>query len=262
MVALRELPSWDASEPPLNAHELSRVALVGGCRKRWLDSAVAQHPLVVRSLRACAATPEMCDLEFAWDRAIICNFEEGWAHVFYPGSRRRPSAGGLFLAGLRNLTGRFYPILGAALIGAAADLNGRAALVAAPDGGGKTTLVQGLPESRVLSDDHVVLRPRPGHGVMVHSTPFGTRTCGPVSLPLGALFLLNKAPRPAVRPTSMATAMSWLVDGPHSSWLACPVSVRSRAFNILVDICREVPLFELDAPIGFEDWDLLARHMA
>lgn len=261
-VTIQGLVDCDAEEPPLTRDERELLVASGGCRERWLDSAAARNPLVVQSLRACTSNPEMCDLEFAWDRVIVCNFAERWANILYPPTRCRKDTDELFMAGLRNLLGRFFPLFGATLVhGAGAVLDGRVALVVAPDGGGKTTLVRSLPDAAVLSDDHVVVRPQVGGGGRIASTPFGSRTSGPAWAPLGGLFLLSKAASPAVRPADRETALSWLLDGPQRSWLACPPPLRARAFGIMVDILRDVPLYRLEAPLEFADWRMLAERM-
>ncbi|MGV8040815.1 MAG: hypothetical protein AB2L07_12325 [Thermoanaerobaculaceae bacterium] len=262
-ITLDELADSGEAEPALSTDEVAWLVSAGGWPERWFRSRAARFPQVVGALRGCLAAPERCDIEFAWDRAIVCNYAERWARVFYPAARRQGVSEGRFLAGFRNLVGRFLSLFDLALIhGAGAVFDGRVALFLAPDGGGKTTLVKSIPEKAILSDDHVAVRPDTPGRTLVHSTPFGTMSCGPRSAPLGAIFLLRKAATPSVRPASLATALPSLLDGQQMNWLATPAPMRRRAFNLVVDSCRDVPLFELDVPKPFEGWDLIFKHMS
>jgi len=256
-VLLREVPGEGCEGVALSGVELAQLARVGGWRERWLRHPVARHPEILDALRRCTPCPDSCDIEFAWDRAVICNFEERWAQVFYPESRRDGITGARFQAGFRNLVGRFFPLFGGVLLHAAAVVLGeRAALFVAPDGGGKTTLVRGLASAQVLSDDHVVLR-ADGQWGEVYSTPFGTITSGPSSARLGAVFLLRKADRVEIRPITLKRAMSSLTDGLHASWVACPSPVRREAFEVLVGAIHGVPVFEFKVTKGFSNWELV-----
>lgn len=261
-VTLDELADPAGAESALSGEEVRQLVSEGGWPERWFRSRAVRHPEIVSALRGCLAAPALCDVEFAWDRAVVCNYAESWARVFYPAPRRQGISEERFLAGFRNLVGRFLPLFDMALVhGAGAVLEGRAAVFLAPDGGGKTTLVRALPEAVVLNDDHVAVQPRGAGRTVVYSTPFGTMSCGPQSAPLGAIFLLRKAAVAAVRPVALSTALPRLLDGQHVNWLATPAPVRKRAFNLIVDSCRSVPLFELDVPRRFEAWDLVVRCM-
>jgi hypothetical protein len=135
----------------------------------------------------------MVHIALNWNRAIIRDFIHNEIHFFYPAEKKSEFSTPIFNARFRNLVANALTRLSAVLIhGAGAIISDKTAVFLAPDEGGKSTAINLSTEEEILSDDHIVLQGEIGN-VMVHSTPFGFKTCGPREAELGAFFLLEKA---------------------------------------------------------------------
>jgi hypothetical protein len=138
--------------------------------------------------------------------------------------------------------------------------HGKALLLVAPDGGGKTTAIQLSQESPILHDDQVVLR-RVGKTVIAYATPFGRMTSGPNSAEVGALLLLRKARAFSVCPASKHEILRCLWSDHRSILPRLPHKEKRTAFDLLSYTSFHVPAFVLRFPKDYIDWDAVDRAM-
>lgn len=120
-------------------------------------------------------------------------------------------------------------------------LRGKAVLVIAPSGGGKSTLATLAEPLPMLSDEFNVVTA--SQDLRTWSTPVRSsspRVPGQVSAPLGAILFPVKAPREELRPVGTASAMQRIVTQvvtPDFWGLKPP-------FRLVAEIARSVPSYE------------------
>jgi len=156
----------------------------------------------------------------------------------------------------------FLPAFSAAMMHSSGlILNDAAALFLAPDGGGKTTVVRhSTAGTTILCDDQNILK-KGGDAVIVYSTPWGLYTNGPKQARLGGLFLLEQAEHFKLIPLKPVDALEYLWYE-HQGRLFLPRSLRTRAFEILYDICYQAPVYRMRFPKDYVDWDVIDAAMA
>jgi hypothetical protein len=162
---------------------------------------------------------------------------------------------------LRRLFCAFMPAQGGfPLHSSAVVRHNRAALLVAPDGGGKSTAAELCPDGLVLCDDRNILRQHDSE-ILVHSTPWGRICSGPSSAQLGAVFLLEKADFFELSLLSKRELMAFLWQDNSFLWMQQPVSHRVRAYDDLAAMIHAVPTFRLKFPHDYIDWKAVDSAM-
>jgi len=138
--------------------------------------------------------------------------------------------------------------------------NGRAILFLAPDGGGKTAVVQRLSRLSVLNDDQIILRAE-NNVVIAHATPLGPITGGPQRAQIGALLLLEKASGFELVRAKPRDILQFLWNEHMHRWGVLPKDLRVRAFEVLYDACHQAPVYRMRCPRDYVDWDAIDAAM-
>jgi hypothetical protein len=131
--------------------------------------------------------------------------------------------------------------------------NGKAALFLAHDGGGKTTVARQVPFNDILGDDQVLLRKQNG-GIFAHSTPWNKITSGPVSAPLGAIFLIEKSNRFKLIPLGPKEVIEYLWNEHYYFTDKLPKQSRVDSFILLCEMVNQVPLYLMRTPLNGVNW--------
>jgi hypothetical protein len=151
----------------------------------------------------------------------------------------------------------FLPIFSATMVHSSALVSrGQTALFLAPDGGGKTTLIQRAFGGTILGDDQIVLREE--HGLVVaHGTPWNlfanSRVCGRVA----GMFLLEQAERFELTPIESVNALEYLWNEHALSRLFLPRHSRLRVFEILHRACNQASVHMLRFSPNDIDWQAI-----
>jgi hypothetical protein len=131
--------------------------------------------------------------------------------------------------------------------------NGKAAMFLAQSGGGKTTVTRQASINDVLGDDHIMLRKQNGE-IFAHSTPWNRITSGPVSAPLGAIFLLEKSDLFELNPIKPIEVIEFLWNEHIYFTDKLPKHSRIQAFNFLCEIVNRTPLYRMRTPLNGVNW--------
>jgi hypothetical protein len=164
-------------------------------------------------------------------------------------------------ANFREIFSSFLPHFTAILLHSSGVIRqGKAALFLAPNEGGKSTVINQTNGEPILSGDHVILR-KEGDVINAHGTPLGGTTSGSYRAPLGALFMLEKAPYFHLGPMSPADLLHCLW-GEHKNYtFFLPKRLKKDAFRVMSEACYAVPVLKMRFPKNHVDWDAIDRAM-
>jgi hypothetical protein len=188
----------------------------------------------------------------------VFNFTRAELHTFYiPAHEKVVRAQALFPL----LFAPFLPAFDRAMVHAAGVVGkGPSALFLAPDGGGKTTVARHARDGRVLGDDHLILA-REGDAFVAHGTPWALYADGPGQAELGGIFLLEQATRFGLTPLEPVHALEYLWNEHLAYWLPLPANLRVRLFQLLYDVCHQVPVYRMRFAKDFVDWGAVDAAM-
>jgi hypothetical protein len=213
-------------------------------------------------LDSCLDRPEEIGLILHMFSVTIYDYANHAIDIYYPSERRELFEDHAIENGIRRLFASFLPAFSSVMIHSAGlILNERAAIFLASDGGGKTTVLKRASVGTVLCDDQNVLRIERDIAT-AHSTPWGAFNYGPRQAKIGAFFLLEKGADFELSPIKPWHILTFL-SGEHAlSWHLLPRSLRAAAFEILGDICYQVPAYRMRFPKDYVNWDAIAAAMA
>ena len=224
-----------------------RMCRLFGCESLLLDAAPVR-----RRLEKALMHPRFCAVELAERAVSVFDFRRKRADFFFDPLEivnyppRRLDFG---------LAAMFLPAFSALILHAAGIvLGGRAILLAAPDGGGKSTAAALALRAggAVLSDDRTAVR-RVRGSWQAFGTPWG-RTGASSSAPLCGLFFLEKGPRFELEPVSLVDAVHLLWKDNRETFHPMPAEVWMRAAELFHGLCRGIPAFRLQFPQDQIDW--------
>ena len=222
--------------------------------ERWLANPVFLSPAVREAVRHCLLEPELFHLSLSWNRLIIRNFAENEFHFFYHPENGSGMTDPTFNARFRNLLSLSLVNHSSFLLhGAGAMTQNGAALFLAPDGGGKTTLIKKFKTNEILGDDQVVVHKTKGNFYLC-GTPFGSLTCGPVKSKLSGIFLIKKAKRFKILPANANDVLRFIWNESFFKTIVLPKTLRTRVFDLLYQLCRQIPGYNIHVPIGLLDF--------
>jgi len=164
-------------------------------------------------------------------------------------------------ANLRQMLATFLPNFSTILLHCSGVIRGeKSALFVAPDAGGKTTVLAQSNGEPVLNDDQIIIR-KEGDVAVAHGTPLGMITSGPCQAPVGALFMLEKAPCFKIEPVSPSEFVQYLWAEHQNYTFFLPKHLKRRAFRLLCDICYRLPTYLMRFPKDHVDWDAIDHAM-
>jgi hypothetical protein len=252
---------------PLNRNEREFYSRFVYDPQSELGSPILNSPEVRRMADMFLTQPGYVSLSVSQHAALFTNFVQREQVLFY-----LPEFGGYseayqchipqhkVTANLRQMFSVFLPQYAGFLMHSSGIIRDRkAAVFAAPDAGGKTTVLGDWTDGVVLNDDQVILR-KEEDAFFAHATPLG-RTHGPNQAILGGLFLLEQSNTFELVPLDPKEAI-YVLWGEHQSYtVLLPKNLRAQAFHILCDICYQVPIFKMCFPENYVDWDAIDAAM-
>jgi hypothetical protein len=130
----------------------------------------------------------------------------------------------------------------------------RVAIFVAADEGGKTTAATLASRSQILSDDQALVSRRNGRW-LAHASPWGRYINAELNGELGALFLLQKSTEFNVAVLSPQDLFNFLWHEHVTTWVHMPKANKNKYFNLLFDLCRQVPAYTMKFARTFIDWE-------
>ena len=255
----------DLTAPPLTEREQDRLSQIAEFSPRLIPSMpLLRSPAVRAALQPGMDGIETIKVYIYLGGLSVWNRSKNTVTFFYlEGQEKlRRSPESRLEVELRWLFAMFLPCFSAIMVHASGVIrNGRAAVFLAPDAGGKTTVLEQSPQGLFLSDDQIILR-REQARFTAHATPFGAMSSGSCQAPLGALFLLEKAPFFEVQPAKPAEVIAAYWPDPENSARRLPKPYKVRAFDLFYDACHQVPTYRMRFPKDFVDWAAIDAAMA
>lgn len=254
---IREIDKKSLVLPPLNLKERELISACVDFKPNWMDYPVWRIPKVREILSRCLVRPEMVNININWNGLYVRNFKTNEFDLFYLPERKWRFSGRVMIASFRNLLPSFLINLSRIMIHSAGVIrNGRAALFLAPDEGGKTSVVKQSKGVPVLNDDHIILK-REDSFFYAYATPFGLISDGPAQAKVGAFFLLEKGSRFEIIHIKFQEVFRSIFQQQLPHWRLLPKNLKKRAFTILNDACKHVPLYRMRFPKDYVDWDAI-----
>jgi len=131
--------------------------------------------------------------------------------------------------------------------------NGRTTIFVAPDGGGKTGVVEKVDSGSILSDDQNILI-KEDNSFYVYGSPWGKYAKSNHSTRLGAFFLLEKAPIFELVPLNPIDLFNFLWNEHWITWILLPKEIKLKLFDLLYDVCHQTPAYRMRFPKDDIDW--------
>lgn len=228
-----------------------------GFHHRWLENNYINLPEIAK----CLNKPDMCQMEFAWNRIMIRNYDLKKIYYFYSADRQSYFSDEVFHAMYRNILAPFSLLFSMLIIhGAGIILKNKTALFLAPDEGGKTTLVKKFNKKLLLSDDQLCIL-KEQTKFQVFSTPFGRMSNPLLHGELGGIFWIEKSEKFGLEPCSKRKIFKFIWDEHIHIWMVLPKVMRLEAFNLLNEMINYAPVYRLFVPKNYVDWDAIAAVM-
>jgi len=259
--------------PPITDEQRESLKIIPGFHpSRWYNSPLLRTREVRQSVEACLERPDLAHVDLRLRRAIIHNFHRSDVQSLYPSQNeiffgyssqnkgQHPEA--VTIPPHRNRVAPMLVNFSALILHCSGVVsNGLAALFLASDGGGKSTVLKDFPGQLVLNDDRVILR-RAASRIIAHSTPFGRIYNGPQQAPLGSLFLLEKASRFEIIPIPPSEVIKHIWDEHYLIWGILPKALRTRAFELVCDACKQAVTYRLRFSKDGVDWRAIEAAMS
>ncbi|MBN2398991.1 MAG: hypothetical protein JXI33_01480 [Candidatus Aminicenantes bacterium] len=257
-----ELETKSYTLSPLDQEEKKALRRTLVFPEWWLANPVFRAPAVREAIQYCRIEPELFHLSLSWNRLIIRNFAENEFHFFYYPENKKDMTDPVFNARLRNLISlAMVNDLSFLLHGAGVMRQNGAALFLAPDAGGKTTLIKKFKRNEILSDDQVVVR-WAKNTFHLCSTPFGTMSCGPAKSELAGIFIIKKSKKFKILPAKANDTLRFIWNESFLKTVVLPKVLRTRVFDMLYQLCRQIPSYYIHTPIDSLDFKAIDNALA
>lgn len=141
---------------------------------------------------------------------------------------------------------------------ASAVRGGRAFLFFGPSGSGKTTLSRLAPADATLLTDEISYVRRAAGKYLAYGTPFTgelAKSGENVSAPLGALYLLAKAPANRLVPMNVADAARAILES--VLFFAEDPNLVTLVFQSVCELVSKLPVYRLEFVPDYSVWDLI-----
>jgi len=195
----------------------------------------------------------------------IRDYKEHSAFVFYDKACRnlikKSEPAELF----RRLFVSFFPLYSALLIHASCLVrNGRAALFLAPDQGGKSTVASMAIDqdsgATVPGDDRILIK-KQEPDFFAFGSPWGNITDSSVKGRVSAVFLINKAAEFKLKKIDPGHAIEYLWHEHRYDRFFLTKSLKSAVFELMVDLCRQAAVYQMDFSKDYVDWAAVEAAM-
>jgi hypothetical protein len=248
------------AQHPIDSQFLAHISGSIGFNQTSINSPLLCYEVVCTRLQVAMAHPDLVGLEIKQSSLVLFDFYQRALDIYfacdegddYSSSRLGPS-----------LYTPFLVEFDAVMVHSTSVVCGdSAALFMAPDEGGKTTVINLANDNHfgILSDDQVIIK-QTDATLIAHGTPWSRYTDGPISANLGGLFLLEKAEQFNLTPLKIVDALEYLWNEHQSNWIFLPKELRLQAFDFLVSICHQVPIYRMHFPRDYVDWDAIHAAM-
>lgn len=168
--------------------------------------------------------------------------------IFFPDILAKELQNSISYNGMERMFRVFLPKFDAFMVHSSAVIRkNKVAFFLAPDEGGKTSVARQVPQTTVLGDDQVILRKQNG-GLFAHSTPWGKIINDPISAPLGAFFILEKAKHFELTELKPIHAIDVLWEEHKYITMSMPKKYRLKAFQFIYDVAHSVPVYNMKTP--------------
>jgi len=245
----------------LSFQDKTRLSDSVGWAKYWSKYKVIDFKQIASKLKLCIQHPYMNQIGFSFNRIIIRNFLLKKIYYIYPNEKKPIFSDLAFHAMYRNLIAPFFLLYSSAILhGAAVNIGGKIAVFIAPDEGGKTTVVTKFNQNKILSDDQILIKMEKDR-INVYSTPFGTLGNSLQKGELGGIFYLKKSNKFQLLPMSKTDLIKFLWNEHKLTWVTLPKKLRFVAFNLITDFCYYAPIYKMEFPIDYIDWDEIDKVM-
>jgi len=254
---------------PLKIEEQKTLLRYDGFCPDWLKNPVLKCPQVRRRLNALTGRLEEVQIRVGENYVYMIDFSCNRLDIFYTEKlggyvteRQRYMPEHYVAANFRQIFSTFLSHFAAFLLhGSGVIRRGKAVLFLAPDGGGKTTVVEQSNGESVLNDDQIILS-KEGDVIVAHGTPLGVITNGPCQARVGALFMLEKASAFRLEPIPPSELVQHLWTEHRNYIFFLPKLLKKQAFRTLCDLCYQVPAYLMRFPKAYVDWDAIDAVMA
>jgi hypothetical protein len=160
--------------------------------------------------------------------------------------------------GFRRLYSLFLPSCDAVILHSSGLIDkGNGILFLAPDEGGKTTAQSLSNSTSLLSDDRNIVRKIDGK-FKVFGTPWGSIVNPDAYGDLKILILLKKSSHFRITPIKNSDLLEFIWNEHKMLWHQFQ---KKKIFNLITDICFQIPTYQLFFSKDYIDWDAIDRAM-
>ncbi len=232
-----------------------------------LECILLRAPAVRTALQDCLEHPDYLDARIDRYWVTIRDFARKEFTLFHTPKHHTPDLGWYpselqISANLREIFSTFLSCFSAILLhGAGVIRRDKAAVLFAPDAGGKTTVATRLSTKvPILQDDQIILK-KEGADVIAHSTPLGRNTSGLCQARVGGLFFLEKAQHFELIPVAPSEFVQCLWGGNLRYTHFLPKALKINAFGFFCDACHQAPTYVMRFPRDYVDWNAIDTAM-
>lgn len=191
----------------------------------------------------------------------IYDYANNTTVIFFHAALLKHFTGDFLFNGIRRLFTSALPSFSAFVIhSSGVNLDERTALFLGPDEGGKTTVAKMPPTDLVLCDDYNIIK-RIGKQFFAYGTPWGTMANSQNEKRLGGLFFLEKSSFFDLTPIPSAQAVERIWNDNSRFVQFSPKVLKTKAFELVCDICQHVPAYRMSFPREQIDWKQISQSM-
>jgi hypothetical protein len=247
--------------PPLIGKEKVAITRCLKYPQNYLDIPLLRSPLVRERLECCLSHPKQVSVVLHIFSVVIYDYVNCTVDIFYPSERYEIFKGSWVENGIRRMFTSFLPHFSAVMVHSSCLIrNAKACIFLSPDEGGKSTVLELSTDAIKLCDDRNIIR-KEENTFFAYATPWGNITNNHHQVRIGGFFLLEKASDFELIPIKPQDVVRFLWNEHRDFWYILPKTLRIQAFEILCDACFQVPVYKMQFPKDYIDWDAIDKAM-